>query len=505
MPDMNTQQTAIIIGGGLGGLFTGAILAKNGIAVTVVEKNATIGGGLQSFKRFGEVFDTGMHIVGGVQEGCNIRRLMEYIGVYESTLFESADLDCADKIYVASEQKTYEIAAGREGYIRSLVHYFPEEEAHIHQYVEALYRLTDELPLYHLKSSDESLVDHSEEFYMPADAFIAKYLKDKRLQNLVAYINMLYSGEADSTVAFVHAVISVMYLTGPARFVGGSDRLAKLLANVICENGGHILTHQEVTLIQSDQRRIQSIKTTKGLELKADYYISDIHPDILISLLNDPKELPKAFRSRIADLPNASSAFSVFIKLKANSLPYLKSTGFYLQDTACSWHLNEENDNWPLGFLYMTPPEAQPSEYATKMQITIPMAWSYVQPWEESRWSSRPLEYKTWKKVCLQKVLDKMEEMIPNFRTYIQEINAASPLTIRDFYGAKQGSMSGFSKDYRTILATQLSVWTKIQNLYLTGQYVSLHGFCGVPLTAIRTSEAILGNGLILNQLNETL
>ena len=39
------MKTAIIIGGGLGGLFTGAILAKEGLRVTVLEKNATAGGG----------------------------------------------------------------------------------------------------------------------------------------------------------------------------------------------------------------------------------------------------------------------------------------------------------------------------------------------------------------------------------------------------------------------------------------------------------------------------
>ena len=62
------SKSVIIIGGGLGGLFTGAILAKEGLQVTVIEKNAIIGGGLQSFKRFGELFDTGMHIIGGMQK-----------------------------------------------------------------------------------------------------------------------------------------------------------------------------------------------------------------------------------------------------------------------------------------------------------------------------------------------------------------------------------------------------------------------------------------------------
>ena len=47
------MRTALVIGGGLGGLFTGAILSKEGFKVTVVEKNITIGGGLQNFMRFG--------------------------------------------------------------------------------------------------------------------------------------------------------------------------------------------------------------------------------------------------------------------------------------------------------------------------------------------------------------------------------------------------------------------------------------------------------------------
>lgn len=47
------KQKAVIIGGGLGGLFTGAFLSKEGVEVTVLEKNNVIGGGLQCFKRNG--------------------------------------------------------------------------------------------------------------------------------------------------------------------------------------------------------------------------------------------------------------------------------------------------------------------------------------------------------------------------------------------------------------------------------------------------------------------
>lgn len=72
------ENTVVIIGAGLGGLFTGAILSKEGFKVTLLEKNATIGGGLQTFRRFGESFDTGMHIVGGLTPEGNIRKICKY-------------------------------------------------------------------------------------------------------------------------------------------------------------------------------------------------------------------------------------------------------------------------------------------------------------------------------------------------------------------------------------------------------------------------------------------
>lgn len=50
---------------------------------------------------------------------------------------------------------------------------------------------------------------------------------------------------------------------------------------------------------------------------------------------------------------------------------------------------------------------------------------------------------------------------------------------------------------------SQLPVITKVDNLLLTGQNNNLHGFCGVPLTAINTAEAILGRNFVLNKINE--
>ena len=68
---------------------TGALLAKEGYQVTVLEKNAIIGGGLQTFKRNGVRFPTGMHIFGGFQEGGNLRKIFAYLGVLDKMLKKS--------------------------------------------------------------------------------------------------------------------------------------------------------------------------------------------------------------------------------------------------------------------------------------------------------------------------------------------------------------------------------------------------------------------------------
>ena len=50
-------------------------------------------------------------------------------------------------------------------------------------------------------------------------------------------------------------------------------------------------------------------------------------------------------------------------------------------------------------------------------------------------------------------------------------------------------------------MPSQLPVVTRVDNLLLTGQNNNLHGFCGVPLTAINTCEALLGRNHIVNKI----
>lgn len=495
------MHKVIIIGGGLGGLFTGAILAKEGMQVTVLEKNATAGGGLQTFTRFGEKFDTGMHVIGGMQAGGNIRRICEYLGIMDRVDIMDVDADCTDSLYFAEDKMTYRIKRGRQGFIDSLSSYFPAERTDLEAYVKAVFDITNDVDLFNLRPSTDMMKVHSEDFMMAADAFIAKYIKNEKLRSVVAYMNPLYGGRRDETPAFVHAIITTLYINGASRFVGGSSKFAELLAEVIEQAGGKVITGDGVSWVEVNDRHVDFVRTRKGQEYQGDYYISAIHPCTLLKLMPE-KAFPKAYRTRLENIPNAYSAFSVYIKLKPNTFQYINHSEYYMTRYNEIWSFGDHHEEWPLGFLFMTPPHEQQGAYAHTVLITAPMLYDEVKQWENTIVGHRGDEYKVWKEQKTIQLLQHVEEMHPGFRDCIDQVNNASPLTIRDFYGVKEGSLSGYSKDYKNMMLSQLPVVTKIENLLLTGQNNNLHGFCGVPLTAINTSEVILGKNYILNKLN---
>ena len=498
------RKRVIIIGAGLGGLFTGAILSKEGLEVTVLEKNTIIGGGLQTFQRFGEHFDTGMHVVGGLQPNGNIWKICRYLGILDYIKVRDVDDECTDRLYFSEDHTYYIIGKGREGFVNSLAESFPKERDNLERYVDAVLAMVDKIDLFNLRPSEGqmSLFTESNDLLTAADAFIANFTTDERLRSVLAYMNPLYGGRAHETPAYIHAIISTLYIRGASRFVGGSSQFAQLLANVIIQNGGKILTNDGVEWIEVNNRKIDFVKTKTGKLLTADYYISDIHPCTLFRLM-DEKAFPKSYRDRLDMIPNAHSAFSLYIKLKPNTFPYINHSEYYMTKYDEVWNFSRTDRPWPLGFLMMTPPNEDQGDYATKILITAPMPFQMVKKWENTTVGHRGTDYVEWKAARAKELLAQMEEMHPGFSDAIDAVNTSSPLTIRDFYGVKEGSICGFAKNCQNIAISQVPVVTKVRNLLLTGQNNNLHGFCGVPLTAINTCEAILGINYVINKINE--
>ena len=508
------MQRVVIIGGGLGGLFTGALLSKEGYHVVVLEKNRVAGGGLQTFVRHGVRFETGMHILGGMREGGSIWRICRYLGI-ENIRQRAVDADCMDSITYLRQDKTYRVPEGREAFTSYFCEAFPHEATAIRVYVNALYDLAEEVDMFWLRRGKNYLFTHSEQFLWSADELISYYIKDRKLQDVLAYMSPMYGGVKGHTPAYIHALINVLYINGSSRFVGGSQQLADALTEVIRSHGGEVMTGAEVTALHVNDHRVERIdfrwddkgKEIQTLSVGSADVISAIHPATLIPMCTEGS-FPKAYRQRIAQIPNTYSAFTLYILFKENSFPYINHTCYAQEDYGMIWNIGEyEEECWPRGWMYMTPPdpdtpEASPS-FSRKMIINCLMPFSVVEPWVHTTVGHRGEAYRTWKEKHIQKILDKMERLYPGFRGKIEYVEASSPLTIRDYYHQPEGALYGVRKDCKNMMLSQIPIYTKVRNLFLTGQNINLHGICGVPLTAINTAEAIVGENTIIDKLNE--
>ena len=166
--------------------------------------------------------------------------------------------------------------------------YFPHEAVGIKAYVEEIYKLTEEVPLFYLREEPQGIVIHSEKFVWPADKLIAHYVSDQKLQEILAYLNPLYGGVEGHTPAYIHALINVLYINGASRFIDGSQQLADALKCVITAHGGKVIANSEVTKIEVKEKNVVFVEAKDGKKYEADWYISSIHPTEMLRLVPEP-------------------------------------------------------------------------------------------------------------------------------------------------------------------------------------------------------------------------
>ena len=104
----------------------------------------------------------------------------------------------------------------------------------------------------------------------------------------------------------------------------------------------------------------------------------------------------------------------------------------------------------------------------------------------------RDADYDQFKKEKEAQVLKRIEEVFPGITTKIKAVHSASPLTFRDYIGNKDGSLYGVLKNSNSPARTQINTRTRIPNLHLTGQNISMHGILGVTVSAFVTCFAFV-------------
>lgn len=503
---MKKHYEVIIIGSGLGGLVSGIILAKEGYSVCVLEKNNQYGGNLQTFVRDKTIFDTGIHYIGGLSEGQNLYKYFKYIGIMDDLNLKKLDEDGHDIISFGDVNVEFPHAQGYDNFVNQLVKYFPNEKVAIDKYCNAIISTCDTFPLYNLRS--EGRYDN-DILSVNAKEFIDGLTDDKLLQAVFAGSNFLYAGNGTKSPFYVHALTVNSYIQSAWRCINGGSQITKQLIKQLKKHGGVVYKYREVVQLETVNNTVTTAKMKDGTSVTGNYFISNIDPKVTLKLVGED-HFRKAFVNRISSLEGGISAFSLYIVFKPKTFKYLNRNYYHFKGSKDVWEAHDyTEETWPKAFMASMNASGKEEGWAEGMTFITYMKYADVEPWKDTfnttvDEKSRGESYEAFKARKTNSFLEMIELKFPGITNFIRSIHTSTPLSYRDYIGGHNGNMYGYEKDSNNPMKTFIPSKTKLDNLYLTGQSINMHGVLGVTIGAVVTCSEILGKEYLIDKINKT-
>ena len=487
----------IIIGSGLGGLVCGALLSRAGQRVLVLERQVQPGGCLQSYRRKGLSFDTGLHYVGGLAEGQRLHRIFSYLGLLQQSdpqaanreLWQRLDADGFDRVTIGD--RTFNFAEGYQNFVDTLADSFPQERQALQQYVSMLQRIDSEPMdtegMYRLFGSS-------------AYDYLTEQFRDPLLINVLSGTSVKMELRRETLPLFTFAHGNSSYIGSSWRLRGSGNQLVDILVNNITSAGGSVVCKAEAEELIERNGRIETVRCKNGETYEGRTFVSDIHPALTFSLVKDSQLLRGLFRRRISQLENTMGIFTVSLVLKPDTLPYFNHNKYIYREPNV-WTCFEQT-NYVGGVMVSARVPDDGTKYVRQIDLLTQMPWSLCERWTDTQIGHRGADYEAMKAWVADECIALAEREIAGLAQMIEQRYTSSPLTWRDYTLTPEGSAYGVRKDCRNLVMTMLSPRTPIPNLLLTGQSLMLHGIEGVTMTALKTCEELFGQEYIKTILN---
>lgn len=488
------RNSVIIIGAGLGGLECGYILAKNGMKVTVLERETQVGGCLQTFRRGAALFDTGFHYVGALDEGEALHTLFSYFDLM-GLPWKRLDEDCFDEVVIGEE--AFAFANKHQRFYERMSARFPKEREGLMKYVNFIQQVGNHIfDSFHVQN-DGAFTDSL--FACSAYDFLNETIKDPLLRKVLSGTSLKMELNASTLPLYTFAQINDSFIRSAWRLKGGGMQIAAKLAKDIQTMGGEVKTWATVTYIKEEDGRVVGVTVNNEDYMEADWIISSAHPAYTVSLVGESKKMRRIYRNRIASLDNSFGMFTANIRLKPGMLPYLNRNIYVHRSDADLWNVNTLNTESVL-VNYSVPEEY--SSTAVNIDLLTPMSWNEVKKWADYPVGRRGDDYVAYKEAKAEECIRLVERHLPELRGAIDRIFTSTPLSYHSYISSAEGCAYGIRKDYNHPMFTVLTPRTPIPNLLQTGQSLNLHGILGVSMTSFFTCAEILGMETIIKDLH---
>ena len=481
------KRDVVIIGSGLGGLVCAFVLLRMGRSVLVLEKERQPGGCLQSYRRRGWNFDTGFHYVGGLAEGQSLHAAFDYLGLL-SLPWHRLD-PASERIRIG--ERMFSLMQGYEAFADTLSAQFPSQRKALSEYV-ALLAQTNRSSADVLNPRAEVTDWGTSLWGTGAYAYLMNTFHDAELVDALSGASLKMELKRDSLPLFTFLHGNGSYVESSWRLRGDGSLLVDALVRGIRSQGGEVLCGSEVTKLSEANGRLAYACCANGECYEADTFICDAHPAVACRLVEQSRLLRNVYRSRIARLENTSGMFTLALRLKPRTFPYVNWNQYIYREPGV-WSAADAEVPAGGGLMVSCRVPQEGNTYAEQIDLLTPMPWSVCRMWQDTEPGRRGEAYAAMKADWAEACLTLAEECFPGLRSMIAEQYTSTPLTYAHYTYSPRGSAYGVRKDFRNPLQTVLSARTPIPNLLLTGQSLMLHGLQGVTMTALFTCAALVG------------
>jgi all-trans-retinol 13,14-reductase len=501
---------AIVIGSGMGGLTTAALLSELGWKVCVLEQHYTAGGYTHSYDRAGYEWDVGVHYIGDVGTKTRTRRMFDFLS---DGKLEWAPMDDEyDRFYIGD--RVFCARAGKQAFRDNLVAQFPHEEQAIDQYMHLLSGVGGALSILGMervaKPWQRLVSTPYRKWKTPAHIYRNTYEVLSELtddQDLIATICGQWGdmGLPPKQSAFlVHAMIARHYLYGGYYPVGGSWRIADSIIPKIQKGGGEVFTYARVKRILISDGAVTGVEMEDGHRIECPCVVSSAGIDNTFNHLLPENVVEETGYARSLEKVRPSIGhLGVYIGLQGTAEELgLPRTNFWIYpgndyDAAVQEFLSDRNAPFPV--VYISFPSAKDPDYLNRhpgtatIEIVAPAPYQWFEKWKNETWGKRGEEYENFKAELGARLMRHLYDKLPQLEGRVDYYEISTPVSTEWFSAYRHGELYGLDHTPERLQQDWLGPRTRIPGLWLTGQDTLTCGVTGAMMAGMLTTTAMVG------------
>ena len=501
---------AVVIGSGMGGLTTAALLSELGRRVCVLEQHYTAGGYTHSFERNGYEWDVGVHYIGDVGASTRTRKMFDFLS--DDKLEWAPMADEYDRFYVGD--RTYNAMAGKQAFRDNLVRQFPDEADAIDAYMNLLRqvgRALGDLGMEKvLKPWQRKLAGPVMKLRTPDVMYRSTWdvLRElTRNDDLIATLCGQWGdmGLPPKQSAFmVHAMIARHYLYGGFYPVGGSWRIADSIIPKIRKPGGEVFTYARVEQIVVENDAVRGVEMADGHRIDCETVISSAGiANTFEHLLPDGVADKHSYAGKLDRVRPSFAHLGVYIGLQATAEELgLPKTNFWIYphndyDAAVEAFVEDRNAEFPV--VYISFPSAKDPDYLNRhpgtatIEIVAPAPYEWFAPWRGTTWGKRGEDYEAFKRELGERLMRHLYDKLPQLEGRVDYYEVSTPLSTEWFSAYGRGELYGLEHTVERFRQDWLGPRTRIPGLWLTGQDTLTCGVTGAMMSGLLTTMAMVG------------